>query len=756
MQPLTLREKFLSRVPAVDIYRSIFENALEGIFQTTPNGQYLNVNPALAKMYGYDSPEDLIERLTRIDNQLYVDPLRRDAFVLAMEVHGIVRAFESEIHRKDGTRIWISENARAVRDASGKTDYYEGMVEDITERKEAEEALRLFRALIGQSNDAIEVIAPETGRFLDVNGWAWKRLGYTREELLSMTMTDVSVGVHCLEDIVRETQQAGYKVVEDRRRRKDGSTFPIEANIQYINLDRGYLVAVVRDITERKRAEDRIAEQAAFLDKARDGIIARDLEGKVLFWNEGAERIFGWKREEMLGENVSAILYANLDKFKEINRLALGQGEWTGEVQHLTKTGSEIVTECRCTLIRDAEGQPKSVLAIYTDITERKLIEAQFLRAQRMESIGTLAGGIAHDLNNILTPIMLSIDSLKMVSDNPRASGILETISISARRGADIVRQVLSFARGVEGERVEIQPRHLVKDLEHIIKDTFPKNIRLVFSIAHNTWTITGDPTQIHQVLLNLSVNARDAMPDGGTLTINVENAVLDEHYASMHLEAKPGRYVAISVADSGHGIPSALVDKIFEPFFTTKQLSNGTGLGLSTVMAIVKSHQGLINVYSEENKGTTFTVYLPAIENSPDTQTARSGKVSLPRGRGETILIIDDEASILTITSQTLQAFGYRVLTAPDGAHGVAVYLEHKNDIALVLTDMMMPVMDGPATIHALKSINPAIKIIAASGLSANGNTVKPQSEGGPHFLLKPYTSGTLLKVLRTVLDSR
>ena len=756
MVALTLREKFLSRVTSGDVYRSIFENAIEGIFQTSPSGQYLNVNPALAKMYGYESPEDLIEQLTTIRHQLYVDPLRRDAFVMEMEIHGEVRGFESEIYRKDRTVIWISESARAVRDAKGKIDYYEGMVEDITDRKKAEESLKLFRALINQSNDAIEVIDPETGRFLDVNPWAWQRLGYTRDEMMTMFIAEVSVSAPPLERIVKETKRAGFKVIQDERRRKDGSTFPVESTVQYIQLERGYLVSMVRDISERKRAEDQIAEQAAFLDKARDAIIARDLEGKVLFWNEGAERIYGWKREEVLGRNIAGILYADPAKFSDVNHMTVSRGEWSGELQHLTKGGDEITAEGRCTLIRDAEMNPTSVLAIYTDITERKMIEAQFLRAQRMESIGTLAGGIAHDLNNILAPIMMSIDALKLMSDgNPQTAGILETIGVSAKRGADIVRQVLSFARGMEGVRVEIQPKHLLKDLEHIIKDTFPKNLTLSFSVPNNTWTILGDPTQVHQVLLNLCVNARDAMPNGGNLTVSVENSVLDEAYAATHLEAKPGRYVVITVVDSGTGIPQKLIDKIFEPFFTTKTLSNGTGLGLSTVMAIVKSHQGLINVYSEDGKGTTFTVYLPASETSTDAQLAKSGKVGLPRGNGEMILVIDDESSILTITSQTLQAFGYRVLTAVDGATAVAVYLEHRNDIAVVLTDMMMPVMDGPATIHALKSINPAVKIIAASGLSANGALVKPPAEGGPHFLIKPYTAGALLKALHTALES-
>jgi two-component system cell cycle sensor histidine kinase/response regulator CckA len=510
----------------------------------------------------------------------------------------------------------------------------------------------------------------------------------------------------------------------------------------------------VSDVTERKRAEDQIAEQASFLDKAQDAIVVRDLKGEISFWNKGAERMYGWLREEVLGRNMDKLLYANAQKFEEINSLMISKGEWAGDVIHLTKDQREIIVEARMTLIRNRKGKPKSVLAIKTDITEKKKTEAQFLRAQRMESIGTLASGIAHDLNNILAPIMMSIGILKTSSDTPQTSKILQTIETSAKRGADIVRQVLSFARGVEGERLEIQLNHLLKDLEDIIADTFPKDIRLQFSHPNDTWTILGDPTQIHQVLLNLCVNARDAMSNGGVLTIGVENCVLDEQYVAMHAHAKAGRYVKISVIDSGIGIPPKLIDKIFEPFFTTKELHKGTGLGLSTVMAIVKSHEGIVNVYSEQGKGTTFTVHFLAAELSSVVRSSDTGPIGLPVGNGELILVVDDEASILTITSQTLETYGYRVLTATDGADAVATYLQHRDEIAVVLTDMMMPVMDGQATIHALTRINPMIKIIAASGLSANGHTAKTSSSHIKHFLTKPYTAGTLCKTMRMILD--
>jgi CheY-like chemotaxis protein len=267
-------------------------------------------------------------------------------------------------------------------------------------------------------------------------------------------------------------------------------------------------------------------------------------------------------------------------------------------------------------------------------------------------------------------------------------------------------------------------------------------------------WTILGDPTQIHQILLNLCVNARDAMPGGGVLAVGVENAVLDEQYAAMNIQARPGRHVILSVADTGTGMAREVIDKIFEPFFTTKEPNKGTGLGLSTVMAIVKSHEGIVNVYSEPGKGTIFKVYLPAAGAPAQEEADSSEQRDLPRGKGETVLVVDDEASIRGITTQTLKAFGYRALEAADGAEAVVLFARHKDEIAVVLTDMMMPVMDGPATIHALNRIDPKVRIIAASGLDANGNAAKAAGTGVRQFLTKPYTAGTLLKAVRAALD--
>ncbi len=712
-------------------------------------------NKGAEKIFGYTADEIVGTSIMRL---IPADRVDEENLILGKIKRGeSVEHFETLRQTKSGRLIAVSVTASPIKNAAGKAIGVSKVARDITERKRAEEARRAseerYRSLFEYAPDGILIGDPEN-YYIDANSTMCRMLGYTHDELIGLQGTDI-VAPNEIQEVAPALSE--IKIKPDYRRewqlrRKDDSTF--SADVIATMMPDGNLLAVIRDITERKLAQEKIAEQAALLEKARDAILVRDLEGKILFWNNGAERIYGWTREEAIGRNIGEFLYANPARFDEVNGLAISQGEWYGELQHLTRDKREIIVEARWTLIRDNDGHPKSVLAINTDITEKKKIEAQFMRAQRMESIGTLAGGIAHDLNNILAPILLSIDLLKTISGEPRAKKMLETIEVSAKRGADIVRQVLSFARGLEGQRIEVQPKHLLKDLEIIIKNTFPKDIRLQFSVPNGIWTILGDPTQVHQILLNLCVNARDAMPSGGSLTVGVENSVLDQHYTTINIDAKDGNYIIISVTDSGTGIPQDHLDKIFEPFFTTKELNKGTGLGLSAVMAIAKSHGGFVNVYSELGKGTTFKVYLPAIESSSEARNQLSGKVSLPRGNGETVLVVDDEASILIITSQTLQAFGYRVVTATDGADALAVYVQHKNEIAVVLTDMMMPVMDGGATIQALKRINPAVKIIAASGLAANGGAVKAPNGAIKHFLTKPYTAETLLTTLREILD--
>ena len=606
---------------------------------------------------------------------------------------------------------------------------------------------------------AIVAITDQRGIINYVNDKFCEISKYSRDELLGQDHRLINSGYHPKEFIRNLwTTIASGKVWrgEIRNRAQDGSYYWVDTTIVPFLDSEGkpyQYVAIRSDITERKRAEQRILEQAALLDQAQDAILVRDLGHKILYWNKGAENIYGWTTEEAVGRNAHELLYAKPSApFDEARQTVMETGKWKGERHQVRRDGAEIIAESRWTLVRDDKGQPHSILVINTDITEKKRMEAQFLRAQRMESIGTLAGGIAHDLNNVLSPILMAIDMLQLKVTDEASRKWLGVLRTNAERGGDMVRQVLSFARGVEGERVPLQPKHLIKEIVKILRETLPKSIEISFQIPNDLWIISADATQIHQVLMNLCVNARDAMPEGGSISIKAENVLVDQNYARMHLEAKPGRFVSISVTDTGPGMTAEIQSRIFEPFFTTKEMTKGTGLGLSTALTIVKSHGGFINVYSELHKGSQFTLYLPAIDK-PGAVEAAALQTNLPLGQGELILVVDDEESIREITRGTLETFGYTVLTAADGTEALALYADNKNEIAVVLTDMVMPFMDGPATIRALQRMNPKVRIIAASGLGAGQRAGEGALEGVSVFLNKPYTAEKLLNTLAKLL---
>jgi len=530
-------------------------------------------------------------------------------------------------------------------------------------------------------------------------------------------------------------------------------------------LDRGYvirdaqgvpmrMIGGMTDLTDRVMAEEQVAEQAALIDEASDAILVRDLQHRLTFWNEGASKVYGWTAEEAIGQHGGELLYADRGQFDRAMEELLRDGSWSGELEQVTKHGERRLVFGRWTLMRDRTGRPRSVLAINADITDRRLVEEQLLRAQRLESIGTLAGGIAHDLNNVLTPILMSIEVLKLSEENPMRLDVLSTIEASARRGADMVQQVLTFARGAEGEHTIVRLEDVVNDVVKIAQETFPRSIAVRATVSADVPPASADATQLHQVLLNLCVNARDAMPDGGTLRVGLTSALLDAHYVALHSEATAGEFVVLEVEDSGSGMTPEVLDKMFEPFFTTKGLGEGTGLGLSTTQAIVRSHGGFVRVYSEPGRGTTFHVYLPALPANAESGVVAPRVVELPRGRGELILVVDDEPSVRRITCHTLEAFGYRTMEAVDGADGIATFAAHQSDIALVLTDMMMPVMDGLRMVQVLRRMNPTLRVVAASGLQANNRAAKASEVGIKHFLAKPYTADRMLRVVRDCLD--
>ena len=622
---------------AEENYRGIFENAIEGIFQTSPDGKrFTTANIAMARILGYDSPEDLVSNATGIGEESFLGSACGELMRM-LETQEFVPDFECELKRRDGASVWVSFNIHSAHDAGGALRGYEGTMEDIT---------------------------------------------------------------------------------------------------------------------ERKRATQRVLEQAALLDVTADAIFVRDMRHDIVYWNKSAQRIFGWSASEAMGKNVDDLLGIDAPDSKLAYEIVIEKGEWIGEFQRKAKDGHQLTIQAHWTLLRDLAGKPRGIMAVNSDVTEQRSIQQQLLRAQRLESVGTLAGGIAHDLNNILSPILMGVEGLSLQHSDERSRKILEIIKTAAQRGASIVRQVLSFARGIEGVHAEVQPKHIIREVEELIKETFPKTVEVRSHIPKDLLPVIGDATQLHQVLINLCVNARDAMPEGGILTLSAENVELDETYARMHVEARPIRYVVLNVEDTGTGIAPGIVEKIFDPFFTTKEPGKGTGLGLSTAHSIAKSHGGFINVYSEVGKGTSFKVYIPAADQKKDGR-AEKVQEGIPMGEGELILIADDEAAVREITKQILEAYGYQVLLAKDGTEAVVHYAEKSKEIRVVLIDMMMPFMDGAATIRALRKIDPRVKIIATSGLASSAQKAEVAGLGVNAFLAKPYTAEAILGTLRNVLGA-
>lgn len=479
-------------------------------------------------------------------------------------------------------------------------------------------------------------------------------------------------------------------------------------------------------------------------------------QGAITGANDAFLQMVGYNRDEMAAGHLDWRAMSP-PEFADADRRCAAQLAADGvctpyEKEYIRKDGSRVPIVLGLAAFED---NPDEGVCFVLDLTEKKKLERQFLRAQRMESIGTLAGGIAHDLNNVLTPILMSLDMLRERVTSEGDLGLLDVLETSAKRGASLVKQVLSFARGVDGQSIVVNPVQVMEDLLAVTQDTFPKNIDVSFTPAADLWAVTGDPTQIYQVFVNLCVNARDAMPEGGRLVLSMENIVLDDTYAAMNADARPGPHVVIKISDSGVGIPAEVRDRIFEPFFTTKEIGKGTGLGLSTTVAIVKSHGGFIHLYSEVGNGTTFKVFLPAdpgaaVAADPTTLPAR-----LPRGDGELVLVVDDEEPIRKIAKETLENFGYRVLLAANGAEAVAIYAQHRERIAVVLTDMAMPVMDGPTCIIALMAIDPDVRVIGSSGLAANQEVARAVGAGVQHFVPKPYTAEAMLQTLAFVLGA-
>jgi len=508
---------------------------------------------------------------------------------------------------------------------------------------------------------------------------------------------------------------------------------------------------------QKQAADAQLRKLSRAVEQSPASIIICNRQGIIEYVNPRCEQVSGYTAAELIGQTPRILKGGQTpqETYQTLWNTVSAGGEWSGDLHNRKKNGELFWEHVAISPIRDASGQVTHYLAIKEDITEKRMLEERFLRAQRMENIGRLAGGIAHDLNNILAPIMMSIQMLRELFNEPAAEGILDVIQASAQRGADIVKQVLAFGRGMEGRQIEMQANSIVREVVAMLEQTFPKSIQTNYYCSPSLRTILADPTQIHQVLLNLCVNSKDAMPDGGSIEIRSSNVLIDEHSAHSHPNCQPGPYVLIEVIDTGTGIPEEIRAKIFDPFFTTKEVGKGTGLGLSTSFGIVQNHGGFMDVLSTPGEGTTFKIFLPAAPAGAGVSAA-APEFSLPRGNDELILIVDDEVPIRMIAKRILSSYGYRCLTASNGKEAISLYNENRSEVAAVITDLVMPVMDGPALIRALRQINPTLKVIAASGVLMEDHADHASfmvEEKVNHFILKPFSTQALLETLSLIL---
>ncbi len=748
------------------------ETAADAVMITDAEGVMLWVNPAFTTTTGYTADEAIGKTPRILKSGTHTEAFYRTFWKTILA--GNVWRSEFVNRHKDGRIYYGEHTVTPVRDSSGTVTHFVGIMHDITERKRAEEQLRdahaQLRELLDHSPAVLYALSLEGDTIIPrlVSENITRMLGFQVQETLSFAwwQTQLHPDDHERAHVsIHETLAQGVSRTEYRMRHKDGSYRWVADERRVVRDSKGQpseLVGVWSDVTERKRAQDELHESElrfrGMLDNLELVSVMLDRDGSITYCNDYFLRLTGWQREEVIGASwfERFVPPEIVDDMRKAFVKLVSDGEeirhYTNEI--LTRSGQKRLLQWNNSLIYSRSGEVTGTASIAEDVTDRIRLEQQLLRAQRLESLGTLAGGIAHDLNNLLLPILMGVTLLKRFDPNEASLKAINNIERSVRRGSELVKQVLLFARGSETSRETVQLTAVVSEIEAIITSTFPKDITLEVSIAPDLSPVTGDATQLTQVLLNLCVNARDAMPRGGQLIISGANADIGNRSTLMG-DGPNGPHVVLQVSDTGEGMPKEIIERIFDPFFTTKEVGKGTGLGLSTAQGIISSHGGYLEVSSTVGEGSAFTIHLPArpVQQAAVVIPEETGP---PHGNGELILIVDDDASVVSITKQTLEVFGYEVLTAEDGAQAIGVFSRRHADIALVVTDMAMPVIDGAALIAALNRMVPGVRIIATTGNPSAASMSKIARTGVTNILTKPYTAEQLLITLAEALTGQ
>jgi PAS domain S-box-containing protein len=804
-------------------YRSIFENATEGLFQSTAEGRVLTANPALARILGYDSPQEMITTVTDIGKQIYVDPEARIAAAQLQDISGNLVDFEMEAYRKGKEKIWLSMNRRTIRNENGNALYMEGSIENITERKQAEQALRESearkRAILESAMECI-ITMDSAGRIVDWNPAAEKTFGYSQEEAIGQQMAPLIVPEHLRErhgQGLANYLETGIAHVIGRRlelsaKRRDASEFPIELTITRIELQgapmfTGYL----RDITDRKKAEARLAAQYAVtralaesntIDEGAPKILRAVCES--LNWEYGSLWTVDRDAHVLRCSQTWHSLGHDADEFesnscKYVFAPGVGlpgtvwhdeQPAWIADVvghpnfprsASAAKVGlhgacafpirfrSEIlgVVEFLSRSIREPDPDLLAMMVtigsqIGQFIERRRVEEAlgdseqQLRQSQKLEAIGQLAGGVAHDFNNLLTAINgYSSLALQRLDNNHPVRGYLEEVKKAGDRAANLTRQLLAFGRKQMLQPLALNLNDVVADMSKMLRRLIGEDIQFTAKFDPELKRIKADPGQIEQVLVNLVVNARDAMPQGGHLTIETANIEVDRDYAGKHFGVQPGSYVMLAISDTGTGMSEEIKARIFEPFFTTKEKGKGTGLGLSTVYGIVKQSGGNIWVYSEPGRGTSFKVYLQQFEATSDPLEKPVPEL-VAQGGSETILLVEDEDVVRGLARKILEQSGYSVLDARNGADAIRISGEHSDPIHLLLTDVVMPELSGKEIAERLTLQRPGTRVLFMSGYTDQAIVHHGVVDADVEFIQKPFTPGALARKVRAVLDRK
>ncbi len=743
-------------------FRLAFENANIGVCLVDTEGRLMKVNDQMCKIFGYDRSE--LEGMKVSDVTLPDDvDISRRFMTLARSGEVDRGAFEKRYIHKQGHILWGKVSSTLVRDQQCNPLYFISHVQDITDRKMAEEALKdseeRYRHLVEMSPDGIAV--HQNGTIVFVNPAGAKMIGAeSSEQIIGRSIREI-VHPDYQEQAGRRIQrmlegETGLYPVEDCYVKMDGTAFFVEVVASRFTYEgKPSIQVVVRDITERKRAEQTERLLATAIDQATEGFIVTDTEGNIQYVNPGMERITGYSGEELIGRTPRVLKSGQHDTsfYRKLWDTIKAGRTWTGRFINRRKDGRLYHEEATISPVRDAQDNVINFVAVKRDITEHLELSRQLYQAQKMEAIGTLAGGVAHDFNNILQVALgyseLMIDDEKLPQ---RYRADLKKIKESSKRGADLVRRLLTFSRKTEFNPSPLNLNRRIIEIRKMLERTIPKMVDIELLLDEDLATILADSTQIDQVLMNLSVNARDAMPEGGKLVFETANVMLDEEYARIRLDAKPGPHVLLMVSDTGAGMDKETLEHIFEPFYTTKGVGEGTGLGLAMVHGIVKQHRGHIRCYSEPGHGTTFRLYFPA-EISPEDEDQIAVR-AMPQGGSETILIVEDEEPVRSLASIILTKAGYSVILACDGKEALEIYQDRRDEIDLVILDLIMPEMGGKQCLQALLKTYPSVKVVIASGHSANGLTRGALSAGAKGFIDKPYDIRKVLGVVREVLD--